>query len=99
MPAQVAQVLEEIRLWRKPLRGVFHAAGMLEDSILLNQSAERLLRVMAPKVDGGWILHEQTLDQPLDFFVLYSSATTYLGNPTARGAAKLICESVILTSN
>ena len=77
---QVAHVLDEIRAGGMPLRGVFHAAGVLDDGILLNQSAERLLSVMAAKVDGSWILHELTIDQPLDFFVLYSSIASLLGS-------------------
>ncbi|MEA3083197.1 MAG: hypothetical protein QOC89_894, partial [Paraburkholderia sp.] len=79
-PRQVAHVLNEIRTGGVPLRGVFHAAGVLEDTILLNQSVERLLSVMAAKADGSWILHELTLDQPLDFFVLYSSIASLLGS-------------------
>ncbi|MFL9906609.1 SDR family NAD(P)-dependent oxidoreductase [Paraburkholderia sp. RL17-337-BIB-A] len=79
-PQQVAHVLDEIRAGGMPLRGVFHAAGVLEDVILLNQSAERMLGVMAAKVDGSWILHELTINQPLDFFVLYSSIASQLGS-------------------
>ncbi len=62
-----------------PLKGVIHAAGLLADGPLVNQSPELFARVMAPKVDGAWNLHCLTLDHPLDFFVLFSSASSLLG--------------------
>ncbi len=63
-----------------PLRGVIHAAGVLDDGSLLNQNWERFARVLAPKVLGAWHLHTLTRDQPLDFFVMFSSVTGVLGN-------------------
>lgn len=65
-----------------PLRGVVHAAGVLDDGVLLQQDWERFARVLAPKVDGAWHLHELTKGMELDFFILYSSASALLG---ARG--------------
>jgi acyl carrier protein len=38
-------------------------------------------KVMAPKMIGAWNLHTQTLDDPLDFFVSFSSLTSMIGNP------------------
>ncbi|MFY0568048.1 beta-ketoacyl reductase [Archangium lansingense] len=64
-----------------PLRGVVHAAGVLDDGVLLQQDWERFTRVLAPKVDGAWHLHELTQGGELDFFVLFSSAATLLGSP------------------
>lgn len=64
-----------------PLRGIIHAAGVLDDGSLLNLDAERMRTVMAPRVDGTWHLHQATLHQPLDFFVLFSSAVSVLGSP------------------
>jgi malonyl CoA-acyl carrier protein transacylase len=63
------------------LRGVIHAAGVLSDGILLEQTGERFEEVMAPKVAGAWNLHLLTKDLPLDFFVLYSSVASVLGSP------------------
>jgi myxalamid-type polyketide synthase MxaB len=62
-----------------PLRGVIHAAGMLDDGALVQQRWERFTKVLAPKVQGGWHLHELTQQLPLDFFVLFSSAASLLG--------------------
>jgi acyl carrier protein len=63
------------------LRGVVHAAGVLDDGSILNLNEHRMKKVMAPKVDGTWNLHHATLDLPLDFFVLFSSAVSVLGSP------------------
>jgi acyl transferase domain-containing protein/acyl carrier protein len=78
---QVAGVVEEIRRSMPPLRGVVHAAGILDDGVLLQLDEERLARVMAPKVSGAWNLHRLTLEDDLDYFVLFSSAASVLGSP------------------
>ena len=77
--SQVTQVLAEIELHRSPLRGIVHAAGVLDDATLAQQSVERFHRVLAPKMLGAWHLHRMTRHQPLDFFVLYSSMASLLG--------------------
>jgi NADPH:quinone reductase-like Zn-dependent oxidoreductase/acyl carrier protein len=63
-----------------PVRGIVHAAGLLDDGTLLQQTPERFRRVMAPKVEGAWNLHRASLDSPLDFFLLFSSAASMLGS-------------------
>ncbi|GAA6617367.1 SDR family NAD(P)-dependent oxidoreductase [Scytonema sp. NUACC26] len=78
---QVARLLAEIELSKRPLRGIVHAVGVLDDGILLQQNWERFERVMAPKIQGAWNLHTLTHNQPLDFFVLFSSVASLLGNP------------------
>ena len=45
----------------------------------LDQAA--LNTVLRPKVMGGWLLHRLLEDAPLDFFVLFSSAGSLLGQP------------------
>jgi myxalamid-type polyketide synthase MxaB len=62
-----------------PLRGVIHAAGLLEDATLENQTAAGLARVMRPKAAGGWALHRATRSAPLDFFVCFSSMAATMG--------------------
>src|SRR5262249_29728075 len=64
-----------------PLRGIVHAAGVLDDGVMLQQTWERFAKVMAPKVDGAWRLHEATRDLPLDFFVCFSSIGSLTGAP------------------
>jgi acyl transferase domain-containing protein/acyl-CoA synthetase (AMP-forming)/AMP-acid ligase II/NADPH:quinone reductase-like Zn-dependent oxidoreductase/NAD(P)-dependent dehydrogenase (short-subunit alcohol dehydrogenase family)/acyl carrier protein len=77
----VASVIESIRQSMPPLRGVMHAAGVLDDGAVAHLDRRRLRDVMAPKVDGAWNLHELTRDVDLDFFVLFSSAAAVLGSP------------------
>lgn len=64
-----------------PLKGVFHAAMVIDDALISNLDPERMSRVLEPKIKGAWHLHELTRHQPLDHFMLYSSVTTYIGNP------------------
>ena len=42
----------------RPLRGVFHCAGLLDDGIIMQMDWQKFDRVAAPKVAGGWLLHE-----------------------------------------
>ena len=64
-----------------PLSGVVHAAGVLDDGVVESLSAEQLDRVLAPKLDGAWHLHELTAGLELRAFVLFSSAAGTFGNP------------------
>lgn len=64
-----------------PLKGIIHAAGVLDDGLLIDQTWERFERVSDAKMKGAWNLHEATKDQPIDFFVLFSSIASVLGNP------------------
>lgn len=64
-----------------PLRGVIHAAGLLRESLVRNQSADTYRAAMAPKVRGAWELHSLTRELPLDFFVLFSSMASLSGSP------------------
>lgn len=69
-----------------PLRGIVHSAGVLQDGLIHSQQSSPLkdhLAVLAPKVNGTWLLHtlSQQLPEELDFFVCYSSITAPLGMP------------------
>lgn len=64
-----------------PLKGVLHSAMTIDDGLVRNLDDARMAAVLAPKVAGAWNLHRATRSLPLDLFVVYSSATTYLGNP------------------
>jgi acyl carrier protein len=63
----------------RPLRGVIHAAGVLDDAVLAKMTPAQYRNVLAPKVRGAWLLHQLTADDDLDYFVLYSSVLAYLG--------------------
>ncbi|NER93851.1 MAG: type I polyketide synthase [Symploca sp. SIO1B1] len=77
----VAQIFQQIQTSLPPLKGVIHAAGVLDDGLLQNLSWQQFTKVMAPKVAGTWHLHQLTKDLPLDFFVCFSSIASLLGNP------------------
>jgi acyl carrier protein len=63
----------------EPIRGVVHAAGWAGIRSLQELDLETLAATMRPKVSGGWVLHRCFDEQPLDFFVLFSSAASVLG--------------------
>jgi NAD(P)-dependent dehydrogenase (short-subunit alcohol dehydrogenase family)/acyl carrier protein len=78
--AEVTRLLQQLDVEAPPLRGIVHAAGVLDDGALLQQDLERFERVLAPKVAGAWNLHRLTEGRSLDFFVLFSSASATLGS-------------------
>jgi len=73
-PADVRRALDDLETAMPPLRGIVHAAGVLHDALVGDQTWESFRRVLRPKVLGAWNLHEQTARNELDFFVLFSSA-------------------------
>ncbi|KJC42519.1 hypothetical protein UB31_24310, partial [Bradyrhizobium sp. LTSP849] len=76
----------------RPLTGVFHLAALLDDGIVPALNVERLERVLRPKLDGAWHLHELTADKDLAAFVLFSSVAA-LGSP---GQANYAAANVFL---
>ncbi|KYF98301.1 hypothetical protein BE20_35575 [Sorangium cellulosum] len=78
--AQLAALLDAIAREGPPLRGVMHAAAVLDDGTALELDAPRLARVLAPKARGAWNLHALTASLPLDFFVLFSSVASLFGS-------------------
>lgn len=80
-PDQMETLFGHIQENMPPLRGIIHAAGVLDDGILREQSWSRFQTVLAPKVDGAWNLHLLTKDMPLDFFILFSAGASLLGSP------------------
>jgi phthiocerol/phenolphthiocerol synthesis type-I polyketide synthase C len=63
-----------------PLRGVLHAAAVLEDRRLADLDRASLERVLSAKARGAWHLHRLTERDPLDLFVLFSSVSSWIGN-------------------
>jgi myxalamid-type polyketide synthase MxaC len=70
-----------LRADQPPLRGVFHAAGVTQNELLVNQSPEQMRDILAAKMVGGWLLHRLLADIPLELFVLFSAFSSFLGSP------------------
>ena len=79
--AALATMVGEIMSLEFPLRGVFHAAGVLDDATLDGQDEARYARVAHAKSDAAWWLSEFTSRAQLDFFVLFSSISSVFGSP------------------
>jgi phthiocerol/phenolphthiocerol synthesis type-I polyketide synthase C len=79
-PGALDRALTWVRAQLPPLRGVVHAAGLLDDATILTMRPGQLERVLAPKVDGARNLDRCTTRDPLDFFVMFSSAAALFGN-------------------
>lgn len=79
---QLRSFLEEFRRegW-PPIRGVVHAAAVVHHKPILELDAEVLRADLSPKLAGGWLLHELLSDDPLDFFVLFSSGSSFVSSP------------------
>jgi mycocerosic acid synthase len=73
-----------------PVRGVLHAAAVVEDATLTNITDELIDRDWAPKVNGVWNLHEATAGQPLDWFCSFSSVAALFGS-AGQGAYAAAC--------
>ncbi|WP_046300757.1 type I polyketide synthase [Mycobacterium sp. UM_Kg27] len=80
---------EQVRGWRaehlrsggRPIRGVMHAAGVVDDRLLVNMAERDFAAVLAPKVTGTRVLHEVLGDDELDFFVMFGSAGSVIASP------------------
>lgn len=90
----LAKALKDVKT---PIRGVLHAAGALADRLLINQPEDAIRAVLRPKVAGLAALDAATQDQPLDFFVAFSSAVAAIGNPgqAAYAAANAYMEDAL----
>lgn len=100
-PEAVRDLLVAIDGTGHPLRGVVHAAmvldDVLDDATVLELTDPRIRAVVGPKLTGTAILDELTRDRPLDFFVFYSSISALVGNlkQSSYAAANLAGEAVI----
>ncbi len=77
----LASVIGRVRNILPPIKGVLHAAMVIDDRPIAKLDGQSVAAVLRPKLVGAWNLHQATLDIPLEHFVLYSSITTAIGNP------------------
>jgi polyketide synthase 1/15 len=75
----VAELLAQLDRRFPPLRGVIHAAGVLDDAVITSLTPDRVDTVLRAKVDAAWNLHELTRDLGLSMFVLCSSIAGTVG--------------------
>lgn len=78
--AALRVLIDDIERTMPPLRGVVHAAGVLDDATIEYLSPKRFERVMRPKLLGALHLDAVTAHLPLDFFVVFSAAAAWLGS-------------------
>jgi acyl carrier protein len=74
-------VLEEIRRTQPPLRGIVHAASAIADGLATELDGTAITDILRPKLGGAIALDALTRDDPIELFLLFSSATTLLGAP------------------
>ncbi|KAG7526546.1 putative polyketide synthase 1 [Solea senegalensis] len=70
----------EQRFYPCAIRGVFHSAAVLHDALIENLDGSLFQKVLQPKVSGALNLHYATLHNKLDYFVCYSSISSFIGN-------------------
>ncbi len=93
--ADVSTVTGMDTLWQTvdesawPLKGIIHAAGVIEDALLTHLTSRQLTAVMQPKVQATWLLHTYSAAASLDFFICFSSIASFMSmvGQTAYAAA------------
>ncbi|MEB4211290.1 type I polyketide synthase [Mycobacterium sp. 94-17] len=65
----------------RPVRGIIHAAGLVDDQLLVNMNEAAFSNVLAPKIAGTRVLHDTFRDQELEFFVMFGSAGSVIASP------------------
>jgi NAD(P)-dependent dehydrogenase (short-subunit alcohol dehydrogenase family)/acyl carrier protein len=85
--AALAAALAALRAQGPPIRGIVHAAGLLRDGTLATTDLAAVREVLRPKIAGTWNLHRLTEGDPVELFVLFSSAAGLLGSGGQAGYA------------
>jgi acyl carrier protein len=95
--ASLATILEAIRASQPPLRGVVHAASTSDDGLATDLDLAHIHRVLHPKLGGAAALDALTREDPIELFLVFSSATTLVGAPGqgAYVAANMAVESLV----
>lgn len=94
-PADLDRLFSSFNDALPPIRGIFHAAMVLDDAVISSLTPERLAGVTRPKVAGAWLLHQRSLTMELDYFVLFSSVSALVGSS---GQANYVAANAFLVS-
>ena len=68
-----------------PIKGIINMAMLLGDAPMVSITGEQWDRALRLKIDSSWILHEETLGDSLEFFIMFSSIASVLGNRNQGG--------------
>ncbi|HEX9921541.1 MAG TPA: SDR family NAD(P)-dependent oxidoreductase, partial [Anaerolineae bacterium] len=79
-PDDMSRLFDEISTNRPPLRGIIHAAGVMEAAAVLEIGPDDLDAVLRPKVAGAWLLHQLSRHLELDFFIMFASISGVWGS-------------------
>ena len=92
LDAMLRQIDDEL----PTLRGIIHAAGVVEQKFIAETDPAVYDKVVASKIEGGWNLHRATRTRDLDFMVLFSSVSTIVGTiqQSAYGAANAFLDGL-----
>ncbi len=77
---QLKEVMLHIKKEHGSINGIVHAAGVLKDGLLSGKTQDSMDSVLRPKVYGAMLLDELTQNEPLSFFIMFSSIVSCIGN-------------------
>ncbi|KAF5859954.1 hypothetical protein ETB97_002151 [Aspergillus alliaceus] len=64
-----------------PIAGIIQLSAVLKDRTFDKMTYTDWTTCLEAKVQGTWNLHKASLDRPLDFFIMFSSVASFIGNP------------------
>ncbi|KAK2774117.1 Type I Iterative PKS [Emmonsiellopsis sp. PD_33] len=91
----LTKMITEIRETLPQIGGVANGAMVIDDTPVVEMAYEQMDKVLRPKVDGSRFLDELFYDEPLDFFILFSSLSCTFGRS---GQANYIAANMYMTS-
>ena len=98
---QVAEALDPATHGLPPIRGIVHAAGVINDALVDKVELDGLRSMFGPKVVGSMVLHRLFPPGSLDFFVLFSSCGQFarLTGQTTYAAANSFMDALAAHRN
>nr|A0A411KUP8.1 RecName: Full=Hybrid PKS-NRPS synthetase ucsA; AltName: Full=UCS1025A pyrrolizidinone biosynthesis cluster protein A [Acremonium sp.]QBC88145.1 UcsA [Acremonium sp.] len=76
---QVSNLVSEIRASWPPIAGVANGANVLNDMQFKDMTHDDMVKVLRPKVEGSKTLDRLFFDDPLEFFIGFSSISIVFG--------------------